>query len=188
MPEVESAELALFRKAGQLPLTWQWSAREFVAAANIQWRRHQETVRAKLPGAPSSCLLNLVAPTMLMYGLALENMIKGLLIARGIDGTSTGKLNPRLKIHNLRKLGTDAGLPVSEGVNELLDKLRWSVETGRYPVGIEPTPRDADAAWIGLINVADILAAVEVVEQALREDATRSLEKTDLAKLGGMSQ
>ena len=93
-----------FKRTGQIPLVWQWSAREFVCAANIL-RAKCEDGDLFVPGVPSSnSLWKPYRAIRLLYGLALENLLKGLLVAQGVDATSTGKLNKKLQTHNLVSL------------------------------------------------------------------------------------
>ena len=86
-----------FKKTGQLPLVWQWLSRDFLCAANILRSRAGKASQI----SSSDSLWTLTGPMMLLYGLALENLLKGLLVAQGADATSTGELNQKLKTHNL---------------------------------------------------------------------------------------
>lgn len=166
-----------FKKTGQFPLLWQWTAREFVCAANI--------IRAKREGrgtpalSSSDSLWELIGPMMLLYGLALENLLKGLLVARGVDATSTGELSQRLKTHNVLALWRQTDLPLDDQTEETLRHLHWSIEAGKYPVGTKP---DADAptpVWVALTSVDHIGHLLETVENALRrEQPYRTFEKT----------
>lgn len=125
----------------------------------------------------------------LLYGLALENLLKGLLVAQGVDATSTGKLNKTLKSHNLVSLWTQAGLPITDQTEAVLKILRWSIETGRYPVAIKPDPDAPQPFWIAITSFHEIVALLETVEGALREkQPQRAVEKTDLLKLCCESQ
>jgi hypothetical protein len=66
-----------FKRAGQLPLIWQWTARDLICAANVLRSRREELTNG---GAPEATRRHATqAPILLLYGLALENLLKGLL-------------------------------------------------------------------------------------------------------------
>src|SRR5215831_6448474 len=147
---VDDTDSSNFKIRGQMPLAWQWSARQFVCAANIL-RARCEAGDLFAPGAPSRNSLwkphNVVR---LLYGLALENLLKGLLVAQGTDATSTGRLNKILKTHDLASLWERAGLPVTDQTKDVLRNLRWSIETGKYPVGTAPNSSDPQPFWVAV--------------------------------------
>ena len=68
-----------FKKSGQMPLLWQWTAREFVCAANVL--RSAAESASLFPGTDQTGehLWKPRAAVWLLYGLALENLVKGLL-------------------------------------------------------------------------------------------------------------
>jgi hypothetical protein len=83
-------------------------------------------IEARAPNYPAAQLL---------YGYALENLLKGIQIAKNPTLISSGKLNAKLKSHNLVKLAKAASftlhvqeLPVADALSKL------SVWAGRYPV------------------------------------------------------
>lgn len=163
--------LEQYQASGQLPLFWQLTARQFVCAANILRSKCKDDnfFAAKEPNYN-----NLWKPhraVRLLYGLALENLLKGLLVAQGVDATSTGKLNNELKTHNLAHLWKLASLPLTDQEEEILKILHWAIETNKYPVGLKHdavTPNVFNVANV-TANVHRIVALVETVENALRE-------------------
>jgi PhnB protein len=115
----------------------------------------------------------------------LENLLKGLLVAQGVDATSTGKLNNELKTHNLVHLWKLAGLPLTNQEEEILKILQWAIETNKYPVGLRHdaiTPNGFNVANT-TANVHRIVALIETVENALRETPSEAFEKIDLLKI-----
>lgn len=114
----------------------------------------------------------------------MENLLKGLLIAQGVDATSTGELNQKLKTHNLLWLWKQTGLDATGAGEEVLTNLRWSIEAGKYPVGTKP---DIDApvpVWVALTNVSEIVNLLHIAEDALRGvQPMRAFEKADLLNL-----
>jgi hypothetical protein len=166
-----------FKKTGQIPITWQWSARQFICAANILRRRHEATTDADQ-------LWNILSPMLLLYGLALELLLKALLVAQGVDATSAGVLNQKLITHNLLTLWRLAALPVNDATGDLLKRLHWSIEAGKYPVGKKPKPDDPGLIWVALTNIDDVGRLLEVVEHELRTlQPKRIFEKVNLLEL-----
>lgn len=73
----------------------------------------------------------------MLSGFAIENLLKGQLVASGKHRNDTGAL--KLKTHNLRQLAVDAGHTLNEGENRLLERIEeFTVWTARYPVPIKP--------------------------------------------------
>lgn len=167
-----------FKKTGQIPLIWQWTAREFVCAANIIRRRHEAAT------LPADQLWKLLGPMLLLYGLALENLLKGLLVAQGVDATSTGTLNHQLKTHNVLKLWNWAKLPITHATEDLLKRLHWSIEAGKYPVGLHPNPDDPGLIWVALTNIDEVGGLLDTVEDELRRlQPKRMFEKVNLLEI-----
>jgi hypothetical protein len=184
-----------FKRAGQMPMLWQWTARDLICAANALHARREATLNARLEELKArkkprprgiDTRHSSINPIMLLYGLALENLLKALLVAQGVDATATGELNSKLKTHNLLNLWRESGLPVAEGNEDLLRRLHWAVETGKYPVGTKPNPKDPSPVWVALTSIGQVLKLLETAEDALRERRPKeTLEKIDLATLCG---
>lgn len=75
-------------------------------------------------------------PVLLMYGLSLENLIKGILVSEKPDLLNGGQLHKSLLSHDLRKLiGNVSAIKVSDADMKLLSLLSDVVPYyGRYPV------------------------------------------------------
>jgi hypothetical protein len=77
---------------------------------------------------------------MCLAGFAIENLIKAIYVWRHRNAVDFGggKIEERIRSHELRKLAKDVGLisaDDSSGVSEFLDKLtEFTVWAGRYPV------------------------------------------------------
>ncbi len=84
-------------------------------------------------------------PILLSYGLAAENLIKGLLIAQGVipvkpakgkaGKTGALKLSEEIKTHDLKAMFKKARLTLTEEEKDVLKKLTWAVKTAKHPVG-----------------------------------------------------
>ena len=75
------------------PDVWQWVARDLLAAANtVQAHRRGPGSRPR-KGKGAEHIETSPAPILLLYGMALEDLLKGLLIAQGTPATVRGRLN-----------------------------------------------------------------------------------------------
>ena len=75
----------------------------------------------------------------MLAGFAIENLLKGQLIARRVHLDENGKF--KLGTHDLRQLASDAGYALNKAENQLLERIQeFTVWTARYPV-----PLDSDA-------------------------------------------
>ena len=82
----------------------------------------------------------------MLAGFAIENLLKGQLVARESPFNENGKF--KFGTHDLRQLASDAGYQMDEAENRLLERIEeFTVWTARYPVPIgsdsmrpRPTP------------------------------------------------
>lgn len=146
-----------FEQIGDMPAMWQWSARELVCAANVLYQRFIATTLADEEGLrpvqeggkviPDRFYTSLT-PVMLLYGYAIENLIKGLLIAKGIPVTSGGKLNKQLQKHSLKDLFQLAAVSISPEDESLLERLKVTIESGKYPIPTKPRSQIGKSFYI----------------------------------------
>jgi len=78
---------------------------------------------------------------MMLYGLAAENLIKAIIVARKpasdiLFPLTKGSFPRWFKKHDLTALAKRAGLWVSHSQEHLLSRLKVFVECGKYPVGL----------------------------------------------------
>ncbi|KRP89237.1 hypothetical protein AOQ73_26830 [Bradyrhizobium pachyrhizi] len=145
----------LFR-AAQHPVGWLLSAERLRDAAEIimrhevaqeipYFRAHSEAVEQAMAEAYSEgrdagvvevrALPPNYPPAQLLYAYAIENALKGLIVANSPGLIDEQRLSGELQSHDLTKLEAKANFPVhvQEGpVLEALSKL--SIWAGRYPV------------------------------------------------------
>jgi hypothetical protein len=78
-----------------------------------------------------------MTPAIVLYAYAAENLLKGLLVAQGLDPVAAGgRLKKDFATHSLGSLAHRAGL---RGLKtRLLDQLTDFAFSGKYPVGIDP--------------------------------------------------
>jgi hypothetical protein len=168
------------------PLAWQWVSRDLLAAANALHLHRRGPGPRERKGEGDSRIDMSPAPILLLYGMALENLLKGLVIAKGMPATVKGQLNPKLKTHDVLKLWGMAGLTVDENAEPLLSALGWAVQTGgRYPVGLQPSPSSMRHLSVAGTSVECFVALFEAAEEALRGCVSDALfEKTILLNWG----
>jgi hypothetical protein len=109
------------------PQSWQLTARRLVRAANVLYEAHPEA-REHDPAYAS------LVPALVLYGLATENLIKGLLTAQGWRT----ERDQRLKSHHLAWLFEQAKVTLTVKDAEIVDRLQWFSEKGRYPEEVQP--------------------------------------------------
>jgi hypothetical protein len=127
-------------KAG--PAGWMDYADELKDAADILWRRADfgrtiEVGGNALGGESHHIDKPSVSRTyILLSGLALENVLKGLAVSGDPSLINKGRLDPRLKTHRLLDLvGLCNGLNLSEAEAELCRVAQEAIPYwGRYPV------------------------------------------------------
>jgi hypothetical protein len=78
---------------------------------------------------------------MLLSGLALENLTKGIIVGRKPGVVTPDTFN--LKEHNLLKLAQQVARPFSKNERDILDRLTAFVMwAGRYPIPLRATDND----------------------------------------------
>ena len=131
----------------QRPLFWWKTARGLAEAAEIILRSHHRTKRDQekgrryrrkiMPGIWQSIMHPLnYEPAHLLYALAIENTLKGIIV--GLDNSL---INPRTLAaiikdtrHDLRRICQDGGVDLPDSDLALLDKLTATIKwVGRYP-------------------------------------------------------
>ena len=148
------------------PRAWQETAHDLICAANLLSEAVQDCDRCKSNSrAPRPIVWRTL---MMLYGLAAENLIKGMIVAKNPSLASKGSLPKGFRTHNLVELARQAGLPVSRSQEHLLKRLQVFVECGKYPVGLrEGQDR---SAWVsfGPSDSNDALQLLGYLEEELQ--------------------
>lgn len=168
------------------PLPWQESARQLVYSANLLRARDKlfsydvivEGMKSPHPNYGQVCVFH----ALMLYGLALENLLKGLLVARGAPSTRTGSLDKNLRTHDLDRLFRQAMYSPSAAESRLLKRLQHHVENAKYPHGLRPRDLGADVPNIDS-DIRATFQLLEKVEQAL-QGRKWHLPPIDLRTLG----
>lgn len=123
-----------FRNLAADPSAWQGTAHDLICSANLlltvlrEWDGQRTNTEASRPDVRRTL--------MMLYGLAAENLIKGIIVAKDPAVASDGTLPKWFTKHNLAALAQRAGLFVSHSQEYLLKRLQEFVECGKYPVGL----------------------------------------------------
>lgn len=149
--EAEEFRKALF-KAGQQPSSWLLSAESLRDAAEIilqgeaknalSYSQAVENANEELAADPAvgasaeiRCEPPNYLPGQLLYGFALENVLKGLIIANDPSVANETKLDDEIAKHELVDLAATAKFEVCPQEVDILKALtQLSVWAGRYPV------------------------------------------------------
>lgn len=107
-------------------------------------------------------------PVLLLYGYALENLVKGLLVARGADATWSGTLNKNLRHHCLTELFRVADVRTTAEDRQLLEDLRDAIESEKYPVGTKPRTRERRLGAKPEADIERIFGLFRQMEKSLR--------------------
>ncbi len=121
-----------FDMTGAEPWTWLFRARGLRRSATALYRRFEEENERLLErahGGDAQALgkakeYDLIPSCLLLAALAIENLIKGVLVRVQPDTFRDGQLPTVLNDHDLERLCDRAGIPVTEpDERELLDEL-----------------------------------------------------------------
>jgi hypothetical protein len=119
----------------QEPAAWFSLADTLRAAADVLFTRLEDRYEDGEPRYAEDVALNVDKPAMLLLSFAVENTIKGNLLATGKVSLSKGKLPEFWKHHDLAEMYKATGLDL-QGEQEWLLKQLWAFAmwAGRYPV------------------------------------------------------
>lgn len=172
------------------PVAWQLAARDRVCAGNVLRDRFlAEFSTIETQGAERYHLFSLAASMYLQFGLAIENLLKGLLIARGYPATVNGKLNPALRPnggHDLVALAGLASLSVDERDRHLLRTLSGNVRfSAKYYVDLKPAQEGTVPPHVYDVesDIARIHLLLARLEDDLRAAFPQARHQIDLTRL-----
>lgn len=85
-------------------------------------------IKSRVPNYPAAQLL---------YAYAIENLLKGIMVAKDSSLVSGGKLNAKLRSHDIAALANAAFMPIHVQEIDIAKALsKLSVWAGRYPVAL----------------------------------------------------
>lgn len=185
---------AIFR-AAQNPVGWLLSAERLRDAAEIifqhevafeipYFRAHDEAVQKALAIACTgtndaghseiACRPPNYPPAQVLYAYAIENALKGLIVANDPTLINGDRLSVALKCHDLLELAKAAAFQVHIQEQSVLAALsQLSVWAGRYPVALRQTD------YVGAKNPDELLdwGSQNVIVRAFFRRAMQELER-----------
>ena len=124
-----------------LPCEWLTLADELREAAETLWKHVDEALRVEATTTPKEVskvtrIAGVSRPYILLAGFALENLVKGLLVAADPSLITSGKLDQRLKSHRLVDLARSLRqFALSTEEAEFCEMAEGAIPYwGRYPV------------------------------------------------------
>jgi hypothetical protein len=153
------------------PGYWQDAARDLICAANLLKKDYRAAPRLGFARrgrlSPYAALRQRhTSPRaiIVLYALAIENMLKGIIVATGQDPIGVnGRIQTWFANHKLVELARRAGVVGLK--KDLLHQLTEFITAGKYPVGLE----DGDGARAHGYFPDTVLAGVEGALPVLEE-------------------
>lgn len=158
------ASVISFKDLAGNPRAWQEIAHDLVCSANILREalpEHEGSKARKLSRSP--CVRRTL---MMLYGLAAENFIKAIIVAKKL--VSEGSFPKWFKNHDLPSLARRAGFPVAHSHEHLLKRLKEFVECGKYPVGLREGHGRFTWVFSEPGDSSDTLQLLEYLEEELQ--------------------
>jgi hypothetical protein len=137
-----------------LPDAWLSYAEELSNSADLLWEREAESFRlemtanAELQPIGSRRVSRISRTYMLLAGFALENLIKGLLVAQDPSNVNTGHLSKDLKSHDILNLASKVEhLALSRDERTFCGNVSRAIPYwGRYPIPLDKNEVTPDVA------------------------------------------
>ena len=127
-----------------MPSNWLEYADELKNSAEILWENNFNSFRLQIVQDSKKIITNdkissISRPYLLLIGLSIENIIKGILVAEFPEHINKGKLSKELKSHALLHLMDKIkSIQITKSEKEILKLLEEVVPYwGRYPIPLE---------------------------------------------------
>ncbi len=124
------------------PQAWREYAAELNHSAEVLFSNHDKQIIVDVAkGALDPIRKSMISRTcLLLFGLSIENLVKGYMIARDPNLLAGGKLDDKLKTHNISKLFSKIpNFTLTKDELELVKIFDDSIPNwGRYPVPLKP--------------------------------------------------
>lgn len=154
-----------------------------LASANYLLEAEIGPLPESFPGHRSTSSRGSVQPKLLLYGAAVENMLKAIRVAQGVCAVTGNALNGDLATHELQRYAEEAGLKPGKSEARLLRQLQDVLEAGKYPVAMK-AGRNAKAwSFDYPEDVSAIWALMDHLDAVLRATGTRCMVQTNLHTL-----
>jgi hypothetical protein len=154
----------LYRRGLSNAPLWFTTGGDLLVSARVLWKKIEPVTQAKTldEAARFNDEFRLAAPFLLLCGLALENLLKALIVKQ-VFARQDGQPDPSaptilpdyLKTHNLCELANRAAFTPSDRERRTLIRLTHYVEwAGRYPIPRKRQP--TLKRFIGVRDLADV--------------------------------
>jgi len=137
----------MFREGGGDPSSWLYNAEALIRAARSLLPMMDADHRKLADPTVTTGFEAPIAPIyMLLVGLAIENLLKGIYVARNPTTCSSDRLPRELTQHKTIEFCERLGLSISQAEGLLLERIEtFVVWAGRYPIprsldGLLPRP------------------------------------------------
>lgn len=174
-----------FWRVVNTPLYWQSAARELICAANLLKRNHDSSPRwGVYDGTPSAAVVlrdanTTLRPIIVLYALAIENMVKAIIVASGQDPIGPkGRIEGWFATHDLASLTKRAKLKGLDA--DLLNHLTQFILSGKYPTGLED---GFGLPYGAALTAAETLLPILEHELGATNSKRDKLPKADLLKI-----
>ncbi len=170
----DQRERKMYEHQAETPRLWQMWAREYLYSGNrlmdLFYRLHLQWDDSTRETTQMDWELTSTGPIMLLYGVAIENLIKGIMVAQGkVEIVQDGKLSSSIGHHSLTDLCRLAGLKQSDVDRRLLIRLQRAIEN-KYPVSKKPTsPDEYSGSWKENSDFQHILMVFNTLETKLHK-------------------
>jgi aryl-alcohol dehydrogenase-like predicted oxidoreductase len=154
-----------------------------LASANYLLEAEIGPLPESFPGDWSWTSNGSIQPQLLLYGAAVENLLKAIRVAQGVPALTGRSLNGDLATHDLRRYAEEAGLKPDKTEARLLQQLQDVLEAGKYPVAKKPGRNALAWSFDYPGDISAIWALLERVDAMLRASGTRCMPSTDLRTL-----
>ena len=133
-----------FDERGNFVGLWKLRSDELYDAATVVWNT-QAKAFGQYPDGKIEQIIVGSRPALLLMGLCLETLLKGLLVGRDSQLIQGGKIDNRLLTHNLERLFADAKISLTDSREEdLVKRLSASVTwLSKYPIPTSAGGTDA---------------------------------------------
>ncbi len=152
------------------PAAWQSVGFSLYIAATVLWRQLRPSLEALEAGTELTdqheLNLRLRGPFAMLSGLCIENMLKSVIVQKGVEPAKT---------HDLTKLAHRAGIPWEQPrvATDILARLTtFVIWAGRYPVAA--TEQDTQAPkvlqasdYLGIVQITSLLQDIHLGRQPL---------------------
>ena len=166
----EDENKTTFESIGQSPHTWLSSASQLKRAADLVAAELRNILSVYPYGRASYHDLVLFNSYMLLAGLSIENLTKGILIGRHPEAINSDKFDLKAMVsgqggHDLVGLATQVDIPYNASERSLLTRLtKFVVWAGKYPIhtkakeSVSPSFATSDFDGIDNACLLDLLA------------------------------